>query len=194
MEEKGFIFDIKKYSINDGPGIRTTVFLKGCPLNCLWCHNPESRNMKPERISASSYSWNFYSQSCDPEIIGREASTNEIFGEIKKDIPFYEESSGGVTFSGGEPLLQINFLKSLLTICKTSGIHTAVDTSGYVPYANFETILSLTDLFLFDIKIVSEELHHKYTGVSNKLIMENLQKLTSIRCCYNYPYTCYSIS
>ena len=117
MKETGYIFDIKRYSINDGPGIRTTVFFKGCPLDCLWCHNPESRQLKPEKIESSDR-WGYYTWSCAKDIIGKEVTPPEIFEEIRKDIPFYNESGGGVTFSGGEPLMQPEFLFNLLKMCK----------------------------------------------------------------------------
>ncbi len=178
MKETGYIFDIKKYSINDGPGIRTTVFFKGCPLNCLWCHNPESRNLKPEKIEPSDR-WSYYSYSCSRDSIGMEVTADKVFEEILKDAPFYDQSGGGVTFSGGEPLMQPDFLMKLLQMCRQSNIHTAVDTSGYAPFELFESIYDYTDLFLFDIKIADEQLHKKYTGVSNKLIIANLKKLTS---------------
>jgi pyruvate formate lyase activating enzyme len=177
MSETGYIFDIKKYSINDGPGIRTTVFLKGCPLNCIWCHNPESHNMQPEMIEMSKR-WTIYSHSESPDKIGRIASASEIFTEIKKDILFYKESDGGVTFSGGEPMMQTGFLKLLLQMCKEENISTAVDTSGYTEINNFELIYDLTDIFLFDLKVVNEEEHLKYTGLSNSLILSNLKALT----------------
>lgn len=177
MSIKGFIFNIKKYCINDGPGIRTTVFLKGCPLNCWWCHNPESRKLKPEPVKGNSYSWSIYSQSCSPDVIGKEVSIEEILLEIFKDIPFYEESGGGVTFSGGEPLLQPEFLMNLLVGCKNENIHTAVDTSGFSDFSILEKISGITDLFLYDLKIIDDDTHKKFTGVSNKLIHENLVRL-----------------
>jgi pyruvate formate lyase activating enzyme len=180
MPEIGYIFDIKKFSINDGPGIRTTVFFKGCPLDCWWCHNPESRSLKPEKVEELTYSWSIYSQSCSPEIIGKEAAASEVFYEIEKDLPFYRESNGGATFSGGEPLLQPQFLLSLLSMCKEKDIHTAVDTSGFTNFDNFSLIYNLTDLFLFDLKIMDEEEHRKFTGVSNKVILENLDKLSGM--------------
>jgi pyruvate formate lyase activating enzyme len=179
MSCSGYIFDIKKYSVNDGPGIRTTVFLKGCPLHCWWCHNPESQNMKSEKVEALTHSWSIYSQSCSPDVIGKEVSPEEVFNEIKKDIPFYEESGGGVTFSGGEPMLQMQFLTSLLKLCRDGGINTAVDTTGFTPYSNFEKIYDLTDIFLYDLKIFEEELHKFYTGVSNRIILSNLDQLAA---------------
>jgi pyruvate formate lyase activating enzyme len=177
MPVKGYIFDIKKYSVNDGPGIRTTVFFKGCPLNCWWCHNPESQNLKPDKAESDSQRWSIYSQSCSPDMIGREISSDDLMKEIEKDIPFYQESDGGVTFSGGEPMQQVTFLFELLKLCKDKSIHTAVDTSGYTPFSNFEKIYDFTDLFLYDIKVYDEELHKMYTGVSNRVILNNLQKL-----------------
>jgi pyruvate formate lyase activating enzyme len=178
MSQNGYIFDIKKFSVNDGPGIRTTVFLKGCPLNCWWCHNPESQNMKPEKVNELSYSWSFYSQSCSADIIGKEVTADEVFEELVKDIPFYEESGGGVTFSGGEPMLQLTFLKKLLELCSGKNIQTAVDTTGFTPFSNFDKIYEQTDLFLYDIKIFEDELHKLYTGVSNRIILNNLEKLS----------------
>lgn len=179
MTIKGYIFDIKKYSINDGPGIRTTVFFKGCPLNCWWCHNPESQRGEPEKFDGYTYRWNSYDNPDKKNIIGRAVHTNEVMREIEKDIPFYEESKGGVTFSGGEPLLQIEFLFTLLKECKRKDIHTAVDTTGYAPFEYLEKIYDLTDIFLFDLKLMDDEKHIYYTGVSNKIIHENLFMLTA---------------
>lgn len=174
----GIIFDIKKFAIHDGPGIRTTVFFKGCSLDCWWCHNPESIRKLPERIKVNSLkkSNNF----CDDteELFGRGYSVEELIEEINKDRVFYDESGGGVTFSGGEPLLQVKFLTEVLQRCKESGINTAIDTSGYVSSSTFSKIYDYTDLFLFDLKIIDDELHRKFTGVSNKLILSNLKFLT----------------
>ncbi len=178
MIAKGFVFDIKKYSINDGPGIRTTVFFKGCPLKCWWCHNPESQRILPEEFAGCSYKWNFNSSS-NQGIIGNEISADELMIHIEKDIPFYEESGGGVTLSGGEPMLQINFLHEILDRCKKNDIHTAIDTTGYSDFSNFEMIYELTDLFLYDLKLMNEDLHKQYTNVSNKLIKDNLIRLSS---------------
>jgi len=173
----GYIFDIKKYSINDGPGIRTTVFFKGCPLKCWWCHNPESQNTVPEEISGCRFRWRVSYD--DKEIkAGRHVSVNQVMKEIEKDIPFYEESKGGVTFSGGEPMLQIEFLYKLLEQCKSKEIHTAIDTTGYVDYKDLERIYDLVNLFLYDLKLMDDILHQKYTGVSNKVIHENIKRLS----------------
>ncbi len=174
----GIVFDIKKFALHDGPGIRTTVFLKGCPLDCWWCHNPESIRLLPEKIAISSL--NSANKICEQEseLFGKEYSIEELLTEIKKDRLFYDESGGGVTFSGGEPLIQNEFLTGMLSECKTEGINTAIDTSGYAGRSFFSRIYDLTDIFLFDLKILDEELHRKFTGVSNKTILDNLRFLT----------------
>jgi len=174
---KGIVFDIKKFAVHDGPGIRTTVFLKGCPLKCQWCQNPESINPKCETIIKINRKKNLnLSYSETKEVFGREVSADEIFDEVKKDMLFYE-NGGGVTFSGGEPLMQVDFLLELLKKSKSEDFHTAVDTSGMSEFMNFEKILPFTDLFLYDIKIFNDELHKKFTGVSNKTILGNLKKI-----------------
>ena len=166
----GIIFDIKKYAIHDGPGIRTTVFLKGCPLDCPWCHNPESKNPHPEKVSVQPPQ--------KEKTIGRAWTVEEVIREVMQDLIFYEESGGGVTFSGGEPLMQIEFLTELLAASKTNGLHTAVDSSGCVAWEKLARILPWTDLFLYDLKIIDDDEHQKYTTASNVLILENLEKLT----------------
>jgi len=168
---KGFIFDIKKFALHDGPGIRTTVFLKGCPLRCWWCHNPESI----KQISSNE------NGSCSESEISfiKKYSVNNVLEIIKKDLVFYDESGGGVTFSGGEPLVQIDFLEEILKVCKKEYITTTVDTCGYVSTESFKRIYKHTDLFLYDFKLLNNELHQKYTGVSNQLIKENLEFLNS---------------
>jgi pyruvate formate lyase activating enzyme len=174
----GIIFDIKHFAIHDGPGIRTTVFFKGCPLNCWWCHNPESHKILPEKYEGCNFRCNInHSLSSQNDEVGREVTISEVMREIEKDLVFYEESGGGVTFSGGEPTMQPDFLLSLLKECKGAGLHTTVDTSGYVPTRIFEKIIDYTDLFLYDLKLMNDELHQKYTGVSNKLIHTNLKWL-----------------
>ena len=190
MVNKAKIFNIQRFCTDDGPGIRTTVFFKGCNLRCAWCHNPESQSAKTE--------WMFYQDKCTGcgrcakltekdtdfvcfkdarRICGTEYTTDEMLNEVLKDKIFYENSGGGVTFSGGECMLQIDFLKAILKACKENGIHTAVDTAGCVPYERFERILSYTDLFLYDVKCFDHEKHKQYTGVYNELILENLRKL-----------------
>lgn len=173
---RGTIFDIKKFAVHDGPGIRTTVFFKGCPLECRWCHNPESRNRQIEKICVRLRRGDG-SEIVRDRVYGRDVSTEDVFREILKDRVFYEESGGGATFSGGEPLLQIDFLLELLQQCKAAGIHTAVDTSGYVDFERLERIVDVTDMFLYDLKLADTADHERYIGVPNASIIENLQRL-----------------
>jgi pyruvate formate lyase activating enzyme len=173
MSKTGIIFDIKKYAIHDGPGIRTTVFFKGCSMVCQWCHNPESKNFGVEKFVVKDR----VKKSTKHEIVGYEISVDEIMEKIEKDRVFYDESNGGVTFSGGEPLLQINFLLELLIRCKKYDLHTVVDTSGEASWKDFEKIQNYVDLFLYDLKMINDDLHNKYTGVSNKRAHNNLMKL-----------------
>lgn len=210
---KGIIFDVKRYAIHDGPGIRTTVFLKGCSLRCQWCHNPEGIESKPEIIlrlarcprecrecvsvcpqSAISKDGNIIEidqDKCDLcrkcedvcvyealEIVGKEMTVEEVMDEIEKDRIFFDESGGGITFSGGEPMMQLDFLEALIKEIKKRNIHVALDTSGFVSFEDLERISDKVDLFLYDLKIIDEEKHEKYTMVSNKLILENLRKLS----------------
>jgi pyruvate formate lyase activating enzyme len=209
--KKGIIFDIKKYAIHDGPGIRTTVFFKGCPLRCWWCHNPEGQTSglelvyrsrrcigceecttgcprKALSLVAQHISINRRncilcgkcSQVCPSDalsIAGKQTSAEEILEEIEKDRTFYDESSGGATFSGGEPFFQPEFLNELLTECKRRGIHTTVDTCGYAQYKIIDKLLGKVDLFLYDIKTMDAKKHKKYTGVSNRQILQNLKRL-----------------
>ncbi len=177
MPNSGLIYDIKKYAIHDGPGIRTTIFLKGCPLDCWWCHNPESRSREPQSRKNLRPQKSIAMFANIPQLVGVRVSTAAVMEEIRKDVLFYDQSGGGVTFSGGEPLLQADFLKSMLKICRHENIHTAVDTSGYVDFSAFEKVLGFTDVFLYDIKLMDDALHRKFTGVSNRLILENLIKL-----------------
>lgn len=197
---RAIIFDIERNSYVDGPGIRTTVFFKGCNLRCAWCHNPESQSAKPQMM--------FYKNKCTGcgkckekcpnhlescelcgkctlycphdarEICGKEYTVDEVMREILKDKVFYENSGGGVTFSGGECMLQIETLTELLAKCKENRIHTAVDTAGDLPWMHFERILPFTDLFLYDIKCFTDSLHVDGTGISNKRILENLTHLS----------------
>ena len=196
---KAIFFDIQRNSFVDGPGIRTTVFFKGCNLKCAWCHNPESQSAKPQMM--------FYKDKCTGcgkcksvcpyhleqcelcgkctlycpvdarKVCGKEHTVDEVLKEVLKDKAFYETSGGGVTFSGGECMLQIDFLAEILKKCKENGIHTAVDTAGHIPFESFEKILPYTDLFLYDIKIFDSQKHKQYVGVGNELILENLKKL-----------------
>ncbi len=176
---KGIVFDLKKFAVHDGPGIRTTVFFKGCPLNCTWCHNPESKKSEVETlITTNRRRCLDLSYSETKEVLGREVTVNDLMSEIKKDIPYYDESGGGVTFSGGEPMMQVDFLFELLQACKEEELHTSVDTSGYCSYDLFEKVNGFVDLYLYDLKIINEEKHRMHTGVSNKNILSNLKNLT----------------
>ncbi len=169
---KALIFDIRRFSVHDGPGIRTTVFFKGCPLSCWWCHNPESRDVHAEKsIKHLSLGGRKFEQE---ETTGKWMSVDEVMHEVKQDRVFYDESGGGVTFSGGEPMLQETILLELLRACRQQGIHTTLDTSGYTSRQFMELISGWVDLFLYDLKIVNEEMHMRYTGVSNQSILENL--------------------
>lgn len=168
----GIIFDIKRYALHDGPGIRTTVFLKGCAASCWWCHNPESQNPEIEQAMRN----NRFNESVFKEVeeIGKEMTVQEVMIEINKDRVYFDESGGGVTFSGGEPLLQADFLRELLIACRTAGIQTTLDTTGYASADVFSSILDYVDLFLYDIKFIDDHLHQKYTGLSNTTILQNL--------------------
>ena len=169
------IFDIKRFAVHDGPGIRTTVFMKGCPMDCWWCHNPESRKSEPEEVI---YKRKLGSTEIDArKTYGKTMQIHELTEEILKDRLFHEESGGGVTFSGGEPLHQPEVLLELLKQCKKQGIHTTVDTCGYALWIYYEKILPFTDLFLYDLKLLDPEKHLKFTGVKSESIIENLQKL-----------------
>ena len=197
---KATIFDIQRNSFVDGPGIRTTVFFKGCNMCCKWCHNPESQSAKKQmmyyadkcigcgkcaEVCPNQFKKCDFCGKCElycpadaRKICGKEYSDDEVFSEIAKDKMFYENSGGGVTFSGGECMLQIDFLCEILKKCRENGIHTAVDTAGNVPWEYFERALPYTNLFLYDVKAISEDLHRHGTGVSNKLILENLLRLS----------------
>jgi len=208
----GTIFDIKRYAINDGPGIRTTVFLKGCPLRCGWCHNPESQIAPVELMIRDNYCIQCQAcmQACPQgaiqwmdggtvtnrdlcsrcgactdicysgarELSGQNISIEELMAEIERDVPFYDQSGGGVTFSGGEPLLQHEFLLNILRQCKERDIHTTLDTSGYSSWNIMERIQPLTDLFLYDLKLINDGRHIEHTQVSNRPILSNLQELS----------------
>ena len=174
----GIIFKIKKYAIHDGPGIRTTIFLKGCPLDCWWCHNPEGKMPNPQVMKTDN------SLGGRSEVVGKKMSVDEVIFEIEKDIIFYDESQGGVTFSGGEPLLQAQFLLAMLKACREKEIHTIVDTSGFAPAEIFVEICNMIDLVLFDLKLMDDEMHRRYTGVSNKTILKNLETLSG----FNTPH------
>lgn len=209
-----YIFNIQRYSIHDGDGIRATVFFKGCPLKCAWCHNPESQRFAPEMlfnsekcsacaacasvcpvkaIATTSEGMQTDKEKCTlcgtcldfctlecREIAGRTYTTDELVFEIKKDLPFYEQSGGGVTLSGGEVMAQsVDYLEALMERLHSEGISVNIDTCGFAPYSSFERILPYTDTFLYDLKEMDSKRHFEYTGVGNELILENLKKLSN---------------
>ena len=211
--QRGLVFDIKRYSIHDGPGIRTTVHLQGCPLSCWWCHNPEGQRMTSsvhyddarcvgcetcvETCPEHALELTPHGVVTDVELcrscgecaeacpslarqqVGRSMSSAEVLAELEKDTLFHDESGGGVTFSGGEPLAQPEFLYELLRGAGERGMHRAVDTSGLAREEILMRIASETDLFLFDLKVIDPIRHRKTTGVSNQPILENLRKLAA---------------
>lgn len=214
----GLFLDMDRFAVHDGPGIRTIIFLKGCPLRCKWCHSPESQSIhpqilfQPERCSTcgqcipvcpSEALQSNSDNSQNPPILkfhdciacgscvkvcysnalriaGTPISVGQLVDEVRKDIPFFERSGGGVTVSGGEPLLQPHFTYHFLAACQQHGIHTALETSGYAPWDQLMNIAKKTDLMLYDVKLLESDLHQTYTGVSNQVILRNLQQLTSL--------------
>ena len=173
---KGTVFHTRSFSVHDGPGIRKAIFLKGCPLRCMWCHNPESYRFEVEAIqSTQKVGDKSFSQT---QTVGYETTVEDVMRGIRDDIPFFEESGGGVTLTGGEPLAQPEFAIELLRACNTEGIHTAVDTCGHAPSEVVEQSFSFTNVYLFDLKIADNEKHKQFTGKGNKLIFENLRLLS----------------
>jgi pyruvate formate lyase activating enzyme len=209
--DQPLIFDIKRYAINDGPGIRVSIFFKGCPLNCAWCHNPESISPRPQKMytqskcigcgaclqscpqQACELTANGIvtdSASCDAcgccarvcptratELAGRYYSPDELLEIIEKERPFFDQSGGGVTFSGGEPLAQADYLCEILDACGQRDIHRCVDTSGMVATDTLLHVARRTDLFLYDLKLMDAERHRQLTGADNRLILHNLREL-----------------
>lgn len=213
------IFNIQKFCLHDGPGVRTTVFLKGCPLACLWCHNPESQHRgrdilyDPEKcmdcgrcvsacasgaVGKADGKIVFDRETCTGcgaceencpkgacSLAGTEYTVPRLFGELKKELPFFEHSGGGVTFSGGEPLLHADFIYEAAKVCREHGISVAVDTSGYVLFDALKRVAEVTDLFLYDLKHMNPDLHRRYTGVDNALILQNLKNLQALGAAVN---------
>ena len=165
---QGKIINITRFCTDDGPGIRTTVFLKGCPLRCIWCHNPESQKSDEE-------------QYVNGEIVGKTISVQEILDEILKDKVFYETSGGGVTISGGEPLFQPEFTIRILKACKEQGIHTAIETSGFATKEIFSKVIEYCDLVLFDIKETDAKKLLEYTGATLNIVLQNLKIVNDMK-------------
>ncbi|KAF0198208.1 MAG: pyruvate formate lyase activating enzyme [Bacteroidetes bacterium] len=168
----GYVFDIRHFSVHDGPGIRTAVFLKGCPLRCIWCHNPESHDMLPVRINVEKGIGDKRIKL--PETIGKLVSPGDVLEEVLKSRVFFEESGGGVTFTGGEPLMQPSFMIECIRLMKENDIHTTLDTSGYASPEDFGTVVKETDLVLFDLKHPDAERHLEFTGGSLETVLRNL--------------------
>lgn len=209
--EKAVIFDIQRFSLHDGPGIRTTCFFKGCPLSCAWCQNPESHRLQPELI--------FYAESCihclacqkicpenalseslplrfDPQycttcglcvsecptnslrLVGKEWTPTDLMDEVAKDMDFFHDSHGGVTLSGGEPLLQTAFLLNWLPMNRNKNIHTTIETCGMIPWKNIERLLPWIDLVFYDLKHMNDSIHKQYTGQGNAKILKNFSQLS----------------
>ena len=208
---KGLVTDIQRFSIHDGPGIRTTVFLKGCNLHCFWCHNPETISVKPElqlflercigcgacfeRCVNGAHAMEggervFHRELCRAcgvcvetcyaqalVLMGQFKTVEQVVEEVLRDKPFYDTSGGGVTLSGGEPLLQFEFSYAILERCRQEGLHTAIETAANFPWERIEAILPVTDLVMMDVKLLDSERHREYTGVPNERILANARRL-----------------
>ena len=208
------VFDIKKFAVNDGPGIRTAVFLKGCPLRCLWCHNPESQKpgteifFMPAKCIGCGWCFEKCPEHCHVmtdgrhefrrekcracglcasrcyaralEVVGREMTPEEVLAEVLKDRAFYENSGGGMTVSGGEPMMHFDFTLALCRLAREAGIHVCLDTSGQAPTEEYERINPFVDLYLWDVKATDPEQHRRFTGVDNRLIRRNLMTLDAL--------------
>jgi pyruvate formate lyase activating enzyme len=210
MEQRdGLVLNIQRFSIHDGPGIRTIVFVKGCPLRCAWCHNPESQRPGPELVRWPQRC--IHCGACVPacphgaaaedangpgciacgecaavcfsrarELVGRRQTVKELVAAVERDTAFYDESGGGVTVSGGEPLMQSEFVASLLSACRERDIHTVLDTCGHAPWAAVDRVRRYVNLFLIDLKLADAKRHRQVTGVSNRRILENLSRLSEL--------------
>jgi pyruvate formate lyase activating enzyme len=211
----GLIFDIQRFSVHDGPGIRTTVFLKGCTLRCFWCHNPEGLRMTsevqflPNRclacgacVAACGHDGQHLDETgrsftraqcvacgqcveaCVAEALtlaGKRVTATEVVAEVLRDRVFYETSGGGVTLSGGEPALQPDFAREILTLSKAEGLHTAIETCGSIPWSSLEALLPLTDLVMMDLKQMDADKHRAATGAGNERILANARQLAQTR-------------
>lgn len=209
--EAGWVFNIQRFSIHDGPGIRTTVFLKGCPLRCLWCHNPEGLERRPQirlapalcthcgrcmavcehgghEVDAEKHALHMDRcvrcgrcvEACPAgalDLVGSRMTADAVMAVVRRDVPFYEQSGGGMTLSGGEPMAQASFSERLLSMARAEAIGTAVETSAYGPWSRLERLLPLVDLWLVDIKHTSDARHRELTGVSNATILRNIRRL-----------------
>ena len=167
---KGRIFDIQKYSVHDGPGIRTIVFLKGCALRCRWCCNPESQSFDFQNMKTEDSS----------KLIGKDITAGEVFEEVKKDAAYFRRSGGGITLSGGEMLLQPDFALALLQLAKNNGFTTAVESTGFAPFETIEKLLPYIDTYLLDIKHINSDKHKEFTKQPNELILENAVKIAQL--------------
>jgi pyruvate formate lyase activating enzyme len=163
----GIVFDIQRFCLHDGPGIRTTVFLKGCSLRCIWCHNPESMRMQPQADRHG-------------RVIGESTTVDEVLAVVERDRPYYERSGGGITLSGGEPLVQFPFVRDLMHEAKRRGFQLCLETAGHVPQRRFEAVLPDVDMFLYDVKAHDSTQHKDLTSQSNRQILANLDYL----CCH----------
>ena len=222
MKHQVLVSDIQKFAVNDGPGIRTIIFLKGCPMHCEWCHNPETKNLKPEiywknrlcvqcgaclevcpnqainppippeqtQMNETAY-YKIIRDKCDHcmacveacrydalSIVGKPMSVDEILNEVEKDRPFYDNSGGGMTLSGGEPSFHADFSISLLKNARLRGLHTCLDTNGFCEWDTFSQVVEYADIVLFDLKHIDPVIHKKKTGVDNKKILRNLSLLS----------------
>lgn len=214
---QGLLLDMDRFASHDGPGIRTTVFLKGCPLSCVWCHSPESRLHRPELLyqeGRCTACWLCLEECpqqalwmgvhddkavalldrtrCDAcgrcvevcypgalKLAGRLVTVGEVVAQVEKDIPYFRSSGGGVTLSGGEPTRQAHFAYHFLKACQERGIHTAMETTGYAQWETLSALATVTDLFLYDLKFIDDVAHRRYTGVPNRVILDNLHRLAA---------------